>query len=95
MASRRPGMFFGSNNLWDVHSHLEGWRAHRCHAPDNDVFADAFFEGFHDFVERHYGDNRTIGWQGLISEYESKERQFEKFMELTEEFCRQRPLIEK
>ncbi|WP_171176624.1 hypothetical protein [Ruegeria sp. HKCCD8929] len=88
-------MFFGSNDLRDVHIHLEGWRAHRRYATDKDSFADTFFEEFHGFVESHYDDHRTIGWQGLICEYEGKDKQFEKFMELVEKFFRQKVLVEK
>ena len=62
----RPGMYFGSHRVDVIRHHLDGWRAHKRVVEEGDNFADRFFDKFHGFVERHYGDNRTTGWDGLI-----------------------------
>lgn len=88
MTERRPGMYFGSYNVDVVKNHLDGWRAHRRAFEDGDAFADLFFENFHSFVETHYQDTRTVGWNGLIRENtQSEEDGFKLFMSLLEKFA--------
>lgn len=87
-AETRPGMYFGSHRVEDVKRHLDGWRAHRDFFRDGDAFAYHFFSKFHAFVEDHYGDARTLGWQGLISENASSEEEgFQRFMALVRQFA--------
>lgn len=87
-SAARPETYYGSRNLGDIRLVLEGWRAHRRVCSDADGFADAFFGGFHAYVEQHYGDRRTIGWNGLIGENTSSEAEsFEVFMSLLTAFA--------
>ncbi|MEP1522219.1 hypothetical protein [Ascidiaceihabitans sp.] len=55
---------------------------------DNDDFAEYFFEEFHGFVESHYSDNRTIGWNGLVRENTVSDNDgFQIFMSLVRQFA--------
>lgn len=88
MTERRPGMYFGSHHVDVVKHHLDGWRAHRQAFEDDDAFADFFFENFHSFVETHYPDTRTVGWNGLIRDNtQSEEDGFKMFISLLEKFA--------
>lgn len=87
-AEKRPAMYFGTNSVDDVRRHLDGWRAHRRLFPDDDDFAEHFFDGFHVFVGKHLDDNRTIGWNGLIRENApSDDERFQMFMSLFRTFA--------
>ena len=67
LAEKRPGMYFGSDNVVDVHRTLHGWMMHRSVVGDNDPFADIFGD-FHAFVADCFDDNRTSGWSAMIAE---------------------------
>ena len=89
MTKKRPGMHFGACNVDHVRQHLDGWKAHRRVHPDEDAFADYFFENFHSFVEAHYQDNRTVGWNGLIRENTTTEEEgYMMFISLLEKFAK-------
>ncbi|MEL6643958.1 MAG: hypothetical protein AAFQ79_08490 [Pseudomonadota bacterium] len=55
--------------------------------PDGDLFADQFFSDFQTYVQRHYQDNRTVGWNGLIRENTTTNQDgYETFMSLLKRF---------
>ena len=87
MAEVRPGMYFGSICVSDVHKQLAGWQGHRHVAKDDDTFADHFFSNFHDYVGKKYNDRSTYGWPGVIRKNTSSEiDEYPLFMELLREF---------
>lgn len=81
-------MYFGSRSVKIIRVHLDGWQAHRRFVVENDLFADLFFDGFHEYVESRYNDTRTIGWDGLIAENaRSENEEYILFMEFLRDFA--------
>ena len=80
-------MYFGSQNVADVHKVLQGWMLHSNQVAEADAFADAF-AGFHTYVSEEFGDNRSIGWAGLIAEKTEADKDgFALFMHLVRAFA--------
>ena len=88
----KPRIFIGGHDVGLLSAHLYGWKAHRHHTPDDDPWAQAFFDTFHKFVAAKYGERRNMDWPALIRAQEPDQRaQFALFYELLAEFCAKSP----
>lgn len=84
----KPKIFLGGHDVGLLSANLYGWKAHRFHVPDNDPFAGYFYDNFHLFVARKYGERRKVDWHNVIRAQVPEQRaQLALFYDLLAEFC--------
>jgi hypothetical protein len=84
----RPRIFLGGYGVALLSANLYGWKAHRFHVPDNDLWASYFYDNFHLFVAQNYGEKRKVDWHAVIRAQEPDARaQMTLFDTLLTEFC--------
>jgi hypothetical protein len=83
----RPAMYLGRRSLSCLRSFLDGW----CYRDKEEPCDASFFRGFHEWVERKYGQKDTQSWDRIILFYSQDEADaLDRFFKLFDEYRHER-----